>query len=191
MSLLDWRKVPELAEEFAKQKSQKHETRQILSSWRRERDSNHESGRPYLFETANKYRDLGSRDQFWCHRRAKNPASEFPSSSGRQGGRSHPRIGLYPQRLRPADNEAGRNLGERHAQSFPLVPCHHSAVCARICGACAAISKPPDPVWSKNWNCKKDGELLIAVVASPGGCVYRKLRLACSGDAIRRGVAVT
>src|SRR5258706_12910635 len=51
-----------------------------------------------------------------------------------------------PQRLRPADNEAGRNLGERHAQSFPLVPCHHSAVCARICGACAAISKPPDPL---------------------------------------------
>src|SRR6267378_1687972 len=46
-------------------------------------------------------------------------------------------------------------------------------------------------VWSKNWNCKKDGELLIPVVASPGGCVYRKLRLACSGDAIRRGVAVT
>jgi hypothetical protein len=30
------RKVPELTEEFAKQKSQKHEIRQIFNSWRRE-----------------------------------------------------------------------------------------------------------------------------------------------------------
>src|SRR5258708_20950071 len=66
LPLLDWRKVPEVAEEFAKQKSQKHETRQTLDSWRRERDSNHESGRPYLFETASKFSDLGSRDQFGC-----------------------------------------------------------------------------------------------------------------------------
>jgi hypothetical protein len=40
LSLLDWRKVPELAEEFAKQKSQKHETGQILCSWRGWEDSN-------------------------------------------------------------------------------------------------------------------------------------------------------
>src|SRR5262245_48409082 len=45
--MLDWRKVPELAEEFAKQKSQKHETRQILTSWRRGRDSNPRYGYPY------------------------------------------------------------------------------------------------------------------------------------------------
>jgi hypothetical protein len=32
--LLDWRKVPELAEEFAPQGSQKLEIPQILSSWR-------------------------------------------------------------------------------------------------------------------------------------------------------------
>src|SRR5207249_10801903 len=31
-------KVPELTEEFAKQKSQKHEIRQIFNSWRREWD---------------------------------------------------------------------------------------------------------------------------------------------------------
>ena len=35
---------PELAEEFAKQKSQKHETRQILSSWRGREDSNYVPG---------------------------------------------------------------------------------------------------------------------------------------------------
>src|SRR5215813_10041230 len=39
--------VPELAEAFAKQRSQKHETRQILSSWRRGRDSNPRYGYPY------------------------------------------------------------------------------------------------------------------------------------------------
>jgi hypothetical protein len=52
LSLLDSRKVPELAEEFAKQKSQKHETGQILSSWRREQDSNDESASPYPFENS-------------------------------------------------------------------------------------------------------------------------------------------
>ena len=36
LSLLNSRKVPELTEEFSKQKSQKHEIRQILNSWRRE-----------------------------------------------------------------------------------------------------------------------------------------------------------
>src|SRR5262249_34438921 len=41
---------PGLAEEFAKQQSQKHETRQILTSWRREPDSNHKYGGPYLYE---------------------------------------------------------------------------------------------------------------------------------------------
>src|SRR5262249_40498099 len=39
--------VPELAEAFAKQRNQKHETRQILSSWRRGRDSNPRYGYPY------------------------------------------------------------------------------------------------------------------------------------------------
>src|SRR5260370_904561 len=29
---------------------------------------------------------------------------------------------------------------------FRLFLCHHSAVYAHICGACAAISKPPDPL---------------------------------------------
>jgi hypothetical protein len=62
LSLLDWRKVPGLAEEFAKQKSQKHETGQILSSWRRERDSNLESGSPYPFEKSNTFKMLGSRE---------------------------------------------------------------------------------------------------------------------------------
>jgi hypothetical protein len=62
LSLLDWRKVPELAEEFAKQKSQKHEIGQILSSWRREQDSNDESASPYPFENSPKFSKLGTRD---------------------------------------------------------------------------------------------------------------------------------
>jgi hypothetical protein len=62
LSLLDSRKGPELTEEFEKQKSQKREVRQIFNSWRRERDSNHESSSPYLFETPNKFSHLGSRD---------------------------------------------------------------------------------------------------------------------------------
>src|SRR5690242_8157708 len=36
LCLLDPRKIPELPEEFVKQKSQKRETRQIFNSWRRE-----------------------------------------------------------------------------------------------------------------------------------------------------------
>jgi hypothetical protein len=52
------RKVPELTEEFAKQKSQKHEIRQIFNSWRRERDSNRESGPPYPFEKIAEIQDV-------------------------------------------------------------------------------------------------------------------------------------
>ena len=61
LSLLDWRKVPELAEEFAQHKSQKHDIHQILSSWRRERDSNLESGPPYPFENSREFIRLGTR----------------------------------------------------------------------------------------------------------------------------------
>src|SRR2546425_11433318 len=32
--------------------------------------------------------------------------------------------------------------------------------------------RPAHAVWSKNWNCRKDGELSIPVVASPGGAGY-------------------
>jgi len=50
LSLLDSRKAPELIAEFAKQRSQKRETRQIFNSWRREPDSNHKYGGPYLYK---------------------------------------------------------------------------------------------------------------------------------------------
>jgi hypothetical protein len=62
LSLLDSRKVPGLTEEFAKQKGQKLEIRQIFNSWRRERDSNHESGSPYPFEKSGSFRVLGTRE---------------------------------------------------------------------------------------------------------------------------------
>jgi hypothetical protein len=58
-SLLDSRKVPELTEEFAKQKSQKHETGQILSSWRREWDSNPRYGFPYTRFPSVRLKPLG------------------------------------------------------------------------------------------------------------------------------------
>src|SRR5215813_13959831 len=51
--------VPELAEAFAKQRSQKHETRQILSSWRREWDSNPRYGFPYTRFPSVRLKPLG------------------------------------------------------------------------------------------------------------------------------------
>ena len=65
-SLLDWRKVPERAVEFAQQKSQKHDIRQTLSSWRRERDLNLESGSPYPFENSREFIRLGTRGFAGC-----------------------------------------------------------------------------------------------------------------------------
>jgi hypothetical protein len=61
LSLLDSRKVPGLTEEFAKQRGQKLEIRQIFNSWRREWDSNHESASPYLFEISIEFSELGTR----------------------------------------------------------------------------------------------------------------------------------
>jgi hypothetical protein len=42
------RKVPELTEEFAKQKSQKHEIRQIFNSWRRMQSRSNRSPNPQI-----------------------------------------------------------------------------------------------------------------------------------------------
>jgi hypothetical protein len=44
------------------------------------------------------------------------------------------------------------------------------------------------------WRCWRHGEIEPGAHVVPGhfsGCVYRKLRLGCSGDAVRRGAPVT
>ena len=61
LSSLDSRKVPELTEEFPEHESQKPEIREIFNSWRRERDSNHESASPYPFEISIEFSQVGTR----------------------------------------------------------------------------------------------------------------------------------
>src|SRR5262249_24079084 len=69
--------VPELAEAFAKQRSQKHETRQILSSWRREWDSNPRYGFPYTRFPSVRLKPLGhpsvAQGNIALAARARNP----------------------------------------------------------------------------------------------------------------------
>jgi len=54
--------VPELARQFARPRRQKLQQCQIFSSWRREPDSNHESGCPYPFKKSNEFRKLRTGD---------------------------------------------------------------------------------------------------------------------------------
>src|SRR2546421_720305 len=56
------RKAREYAQEFAPRQWQKRHKYQRFNSWRRERDSNYESGSPYPFEKSSKFSTLGTRE---------------------------------------------------------------------------------------------------------------------------------
>ena len=119
--------------EFAKQKSQKHEKGQILSSWRRERDSNLESGSPYPFEKSRKFRTLGTREA--CRRRSMCPASIASSSLPKRSCDNHWAYwALLRHDSRPlkswfegwSDCEGPEEREEDDAQNHPQ-PCENEA----------------------------------------------------------------